>query len=108
MGALNEYGPIRRIALRHARDAFGSREAVERQWRELGYKAAPDFDQAVAEYDLFAETIADSGAEIVFLPASGALSLDAIYVRDQAMAPAELSFCGPQGKGCDRSALKSQ
>ncbi len=58
MGTLNEYGPIRRIALRHARDAFGSRAAVERQWRELGYKAAPDFEAAVAEYDRFAETIA--------------------------------------------------
>ena len=90
MGALNEYGPIRRIALRHARDAFGSRAVIERQWRELGYKAAPDFEKAVAEYDRFAETIADSGAEIIFLPASDALSLDAIYLRD-ALLP------GPEG-----------
>ncbi len=90
MGALNEYGPIRRIALRHAKDAFGSRAAVERQWRELGYKAAPDFDQAVAEYDRFAETIAASGAEIVFLPGGKGLSLDAIYLRD-ALLP------GPEG-----------
>ena len=90
MAALNEYGPIRRIALRHAKDAFGSRAAVERQWRELGYKAAPDFDEAVAEYDRFAETIAESGAEIVFLPGGKGLSLDAIYLRD-ALLP------GPEG-----------
>jgi N-dimethylarginine dimethylaminohydrolase len=82
MTALNEYGPIRRIALRHAKDAFKSRAAIERQWRELGYKAAPDFERAVAEYDRFAELIADSGAAVVFLPGGEALSLDSIYLRD--------------------------
>jgi N-dimethylarginine dimethylaminohydrolase len=82
MAALNEYGPIRRIALRHARDAFRGREAAESQWRALGYKAAPDFDAAVAEYDRFAEIIADSGAEVVFLSDGAGLSLDSIYLRD--------------------------
>lgn len=88
--ALNEYGPIRRIALRHAREAFGGRAAAERQWRELGWRGAPDFEAAAAEYDRFAGIIAESGAELVYLPDGAGLSLDSIYLRD-ALIP------GPEG-----------
>ncbi len=88
--ALNEYGPIRRIALRHARDAFGGPAAAERQWRELGWRGAPDFGAAVAEYDRFAGLITESGAEIVYLPDGEGLSLDSIYLRDALIV-------GPEG-----------
>ncbi len=88
--ALNEYGSIRRIALRHARDAFGGPEAAERQWRELGWRGAPDFEAAVAEYDRFTEIIVESGAEVVYLPDGEGLSLDSIYLRDALIA-------GPEG-----------
>jgi len=88
--ALNEYGPLRRIALRHARDAFGSPEAVARQWQGLGWRGAPDFGAAVAEYDRFAEVIVESGAELIYLPNGAGLSLDSIYLRDAVIA-------GPEG-----------
>jgi N-dimethylarginine dimethylaminohydrolase len=88
--ALNEYGPIRRIALRHVRDAFASRAAVERQWCGLGWRGAPDFEAAAAEYDSFAGLIAESGAEVVYLPDGEGLSLDSIYLRDALIA-------GPKG-----------
>jgi len=80
--ALNEFGTIRRIALRHARDAFGGPEAAERQWHALGWRGAPDFAAAMAEYDRFAGIIAESGAEVVYLPDGEGLSLDSIYLRD--------------------------
>ncbi len=83
--ALNEYGTLRRVALRHARDAFHSRTAVERQWRDLGYRGSPDFDAAVGEYDRFAEIIAESGAAVEFLPGHDDLTLDSIYLRDAAL-----------------------
>ncbi len=88
--ALNEYGPIRKIVLRHARDAFGGPAAAERQWRELGWQGAPDVEAAVAEYDRFAGVIAESGAEVVYLPDGEGLSLDSIYLRDALIA-------GPEG-----------
>ena len=113
--ALDEYGTLRRVALRHARDAFGSQERIDATWRELGYRAAPDFERAVAEYDGFVAALRDAGAEVEFLPisddvadasdatraggterssdsASGALTLDSIYVRDASvMTPAGLA-----------------
>jgi N-dimethylarginine dimethylaminohydrolase len=98
MAALNEYGPIRRIALRHARDAFRDPEAIDGQWRALGYKAAPDFEAAVAEYDRFAEIIAESGTEVVYLPDGDGLSLDSIYLRDALIAGTEGAVLCNMGK----------
>jgi len=83
--ALNEYGRLRRVALRHARDAFRSREAIERQWRDLGYHGPPDFNRALEEYDRFAEIFAENGVEAAFLPGGGDLTLDSIYLRDAAL-----------------------
>lgn len=77
-----EFGTLKRVVLMHARDAFRSAASVEAQWRALNFTAAPDFNQAITQYDGFVEAIAASGAEIHFLPQSDAVGLDAIYVRD--------------------------
>lgn len=95
---LNEYGPIRRIALRHAREAFGGPVAAGRQWQGLGWRGAPDFDAAVIEYDRFAGIIAESGAEILYLPNDESLSLDSIYLRDALIAGPEGSVLCNMGK----------
>ena len=83
--ALNEYGRIAAIGLRHARDAFGGGEAIAAQWRALNYHAAPDYDAAVAEYDAFVEALDLDGAEVHFLPSDEGLTLDGLYVRDAAI-----------------------
>jgi len=92
--ALNEYGRIAAIGLRHARDAFGGREAIAAQWRALNYHAAPDYDAAVAEYDAFVEALDLDGAEVHFLPSDEGLTLDGLYVRDAAIpGPKGLILC---------------
>ena len=48
---LNEYGPLRRVALRHVREAFGGPAAIAASWRDLNYLAAPDYGRALADYD---------------------------------------------------------
>ena len=87
---LNEYGPLRRVALRHAHAAFGGPEAIAASWRALNYLAPPDFGRALADYDRFAEILTASGAEIAWLPAAEGLTLDSLYVHDSAVP-------GPQG-----------
>jgi N-dimethylarginine dimethylaminohydrolase len=82
---LNEYGALKRVALRHPRVAYGGRQAVAASWRALGYGAAPDFARACADYDRFAAILAEAGAEIDFLPAGNGLTLDSLYVRDAAL-----------------------
>ncbi len=87
---LNEYGALRRVALRHPRAAFGGQDAIDGSWRELNYLAAPDYGRAVADYDRFAEILAEAGAEIDWLPAGSGLTLDSLYVHDSAVP-------GPRG-----------
>jgi N-dimethylarginine dimethylaminohydrolase len=87
---LNEYGRLRRVALRHVRAAFGGPEAIAASWRELNYLAAPDYGRALADYDRFAEILSASGAEIDYLPAAEGLTLDSLYVHDAALP-------GPRG-----------
>ena len=73
--------PLRRVLLRHARDAFVSRDRVAEQWRDLNYTAEPDFDEACREYDAFASLLEEVGASIEWL-SGGDLGMDSLYVRD--------------------------
>ena len=88
--ALNEYGTLRRVALRHPRAAFGGPEVIAGSWRDLNYLAAPNYGRALADYDRFAEILTASGAEIDWLPAAEGLTLDSLYVHDSAVP-------GPRG-----------
>ncbi|HKY95644.1 MAG TPA: arginine deiminase family protein, partial [Kiloniellales bacterium] len=94
MKGLNEYGKLKRVALRHARDAFGSQDALSRQWRELNYHAEPDYQAAVAEYEDFLRRFEELRVAIDWLPAEPTLSADSIYVRDATLVtPRGLVAC---------------
>jgi N-dimethylarginine dimethylaminohydrolase len=81
-GAFNEWGPLRRVALRRPMDALVSNEKIDAEWRDLNWHSRPDMAQAQTEYDSF-ETVLDTiGAERVFLPRADSLTLDALYTRD--------------------------
>lgn len=110
MAELNEYGALRRVALRHARDAFGSAERIAREWQALGYTAEPDFARAVAEYDAFAEAVTEAGAEIDWLPSGEGLLLDSLYVRDASLvSPRGLVLCnmGKPARAAEPAAAES-
>ncbi len=99
---LNEYAPLKKVALRHARDAFAGPDKLAAEWRELNYHRQPDFEAALAEYEAFAGIIETAGAEILWLPRHQALTLDSIYVRDAtALTPAGFLPC-PLGKAARR------
>ncbi len=105
---LNEYGRLRRVALRHAREAFGGPEVIAASWRGLNYLAAPDFGRALAEYDRFAEILRESGAEIDYLPGAKGLTLDSLYVHDAALpGPNGIVLCnmGKPARGQEPAAM---
>ena len=72
---------VRRILLKHPRDAFIDQATVDRQSSELNYSDTPDFEIACKDYDQFLDLIRLFGAEIHFLPSSNT-SLDSIYTHD--------------------------
>ena len=81
-GALNETGPLTRVVMKHARDAFVHQAVIEQEWRRLGFTAPPDIARAIAEYERFVELIRAAGAAIDFLPVDERTTMDSIYVRD--------------------------
>lgn len=81
-GALNEYGPLRRVALRRPQEAFIDQARLDAQWRPLGYIAAPDHAGAVAEHAALAAALSAAGAAVDLLPGDPALTIDSLYVRD--------------------------
>ena len=91
---MNEYGALRRVALRRVEDAFRDPATIDSQWRALNYLAPPDFDRAVAQYRAFEALLREAGAEVEYLPPADVLGLDAIYVRDAAtVSPAGVVLC---------------
>ena len=92
--APDETGPLGRVLLKHARDAFGDQDRIDAGWRQLRYLDAPDAGRARAEYDAFAALLAQHGAELHYLPPDTETGLDSIYVRDAAvMTPDGAVLC---------------
>ena len=82
VGGQSEVGKLRRVAIKHARDAFGDAAAVERQWRDLRYLARPDVTAATPEYERFLALLDAAGVETLHLPFDDTVGLDSLYPRD--------------------------
>jgi N-dimethylarginine dimethylaminohydrolase len=54
-------------------------------WRELGFHHAPDFAIAQSQHDALCRELRNAGAEIIELPSSPDLSLDAVYTHDASL-----------------------
>ena len=55
-------------------------------WRELGFKHTPDFVLAQSQHQVLCRLLTDSGAEVLPLPATESLTLDAVYAHDASLA----------------------
>ena len=96
--ALNEYGRLTRVALRHARTAFRDQATLAAQWRALNYHAEPDFGAAAAEYDAFLALFQARGCAVELLPDAPDLTPDALYVRDATLVSPRGLIHGGFGK----------
>ena len=56
------------------------------KWRELGFRRAPDFAAAQSQHEILCELLSEGGAEVVCLPATESLTLDAVYAHDASLA----------------------
>lgn len=73
---------VKRILLKHPRDAFLSQQKINSESKKLNYLSPPDLDLAIKQYDLFVKLIKSFGSEVYFLPADNNTSLDSIYAHD--------------------------
>lgn len=74
--------PIKRMLLKHPKDAFLSPENIAAQWQELNYLSAPDFAKALDEYERFVSLLSKTIRELDYLPSHAQTGLDSIYIRD--------------------------
>jgi N-dimethylarginine dimethylaminohydrolase len=77
----SDVGALRRVLLKHAREAFVGPRSIEVQWAPLNYLAPPDFDGACRESESFAALLEGLGVEVTWMPA-GDVGMDSLYVRD--------------------------
>ncbi len=81
-GCQSMIAPVEAMLLKHAREAFRSREYLEKCWKEFGYLDCPDYEKALEEYDAFASLIHKHVPRVFYLPGSEEPGPDSIYVHD--------------------------
>ncbi len=103
----SDVAPLRRVLLKHARDAFVGEARIAEQWAALDWLAPPDFDAACRESDAFGALLESLGVAVEWLPAADA-GLDSIYVRDAAVvrdAGAVLARMGKRTRAAEPALL---
>ncbi len=55
-------------------------------WRDLGFQHAPDFAAGQRQHEILCRLLSDCGAEVVGLPPTKSLTLDAVYAHDASLA----------------------
>lgn len=95
----SEYGTIRSIWLKPAKDAFNSQETLSRQWQALNYLAKPEFEQALTEYQAFRAHFDAAAMDVRLFEPNKSVQIDSIYCRDAAIATDYGMIICNMGKG---------
>lgn len=74
--------PIKRIMLKHPREAFKSQTYLEEVWQDFGYSSCPDFEKALEEYACFESILQEFVPEIIYQTGIGPAGPDSIYTHD--------------------------
>jgi N-dimethylarginine dimethylaminohydrolase len=78
-------GSLKRVLVCSPADAGWSNPKEVARWRELGFHHQPSVRSAQTQHDGLCRELQAAGAEILRLPASGPLSLDAVYTHDASL-----------------------
>ncbi|UCD90255.1 MAG: hypothetical protein JSW04_02105, partial [Desulfobacterales bacterium] len=68
--------------LKHPKDAFCSQDDINANWKDLHYKARPDYKAVIEEFECFVELLKKDVDHFYYLPKDSKTGLDAIYTRD--------------------------
>ena len=81
-GCQNMVDPIRRVLMKHPREAYQNQNSLNDKSPQLNYYGVPNFNKALADYESFTELLTSFGAEVYFLPIDDSTSLDSVYTHD--------------------------
>jgi N-dimethylarginine dimethylaminohydrolase len=81
-GSFNNWGALKKVAIRRPSVAFNGDQRIDTEWRELNYHSRPDLAQANAEFESAEAILKSTGAEVIALPDGDGLTLDSLYTHD--------------------------
>jgi N-dimethylarginine dimethylaminohydrolase len=79
-------GELRRVMVCPPGNAGWDISGKAAAWQELGFQHAPDFAAASSQHEILCRILSESGAEVVCLPPSESLTIDAVYAHDASLA----------------------
>jgi N-dimethylarginine dimethylaminohydrolase len=79
-------GDLVRVLVCPPRHAGWDRPQKLAAWRDLGFHRLPEFATGQSQHDILCRLLAEAGAEVVCLPPSDSLTLDAVYAHDSSLA----------------------
>jgi N-dimethylarginine dimethylaminohydrolase len=97
-GCQSMVGEIKRLLLKHPKDAFISPKNIRQQWKDLNYSDCPDYEKAQKEYEHFVGLLKQHIPEIHYLPQNSQTGLDSIYVHDPVIVTKQGAILGNMGK----------
>ena len=81
-GSFNNWGSLRKVALRRPSSAFKSDARLDAEWQKLNYHSRPDLAEANREFARVEDILEAAGADIIRLPDGDGLTLDSLYTHD--------------------------
>jgi N-dimethylarginine dimethylaminohydrolase len=81
-GSQSMVTPLRTVIVKSPEQAFRSPQAIEHEWRALGFLRPPDFDNAVAEHAGLVSLLKEAGATVLHLPEDPRTTIDSLYAHD--------------------------
>jgi N-dimethylarginine dimethylaminohydrolase len=81
-GSFNNWGSLKRVAVRKPSVAFKSEAKLDAEWQPLNYHSRPDLAEANREFARVEEILKAAGADVIALPDGDGLTLDSLYTHD--------------------------
>jgi N-dimethylarginine dimethylaminohydrolase len=78
-------GPLERVLVCSPRTAGWNQPERAARWQELGFHHAPDSATAQSQHEALCRELKTAGAEVIEMPPSPDLSLDAVYTHDSSL-----------------------
>ena len=79
-------GALERVLVCSPASAGWNQPDSAAHWRDLGFHHAPNFAEAQSQHETLCRELQAAGAEVLDLPPSPDLSLDAVYAHDASLA----------------------
>ena len=81
-GSFNNWGALKKVALRTPDVAFHSDARIDAEWQKLNYHSRPDLTSAKREFTRVEAILGKTGADVIRLPEGDGLTLDSLYTHD--------------------------